>query len=104
MMRGGAGLSPHKHDHKHDLYVPAVAPKFFSFQPLGSRPLTSMIRLHLLRPPTAGYISRFHTCRVVRAPRKLLKEFKLADIGEGITECEVIRWSVHALRYMLEWI
>ncbi|KAF7298908.1 Dihydrolipoamide acetyltransferase component of pyruvate dehydrogenase complex [Mycena indigotica] len=28
------------------------------------------------------------------ASRKVLRTFKLADIGEGITECEVIRWSV----------
>lgn len=26
--------------------------------------------------------------------KKVLKQFKLADIGEGITECEVIRWCV----------
>ncbi|KAH9850608.1 CoA-dependent acyltransferase [Lenzites betulinus] len=32
----------------------------------------------------------FHAC----APRAALKRFKLADIGEGITECEVIKWSV----------
>ena len=25
---------------------------------------------------------------------KALKTFRLADIGEGITECEVIRWCV----------
>ncbi|KAH9927410.1 CoA-dependent acyltransferase [Epithele typhae] len=28
------------------------------------------------------------------APHYALKRFKLADIGEGITECEVIKWSV----------
>ncbi|KAJ7069670.1 CoA-dependent acyltransferase [Mycena amicta] len=28
------------------------------------------------------------------ASRKVLRTFNLADIGEGITECEVIRWSV----------
>lgn len=26
--------------------------------------------------------------------RSALKRFKLADIGEGITECEVIKWFV----------
>ncbi|KAL5518395.1 hypothetical protein ACEPAH_77 [Sanghuangporus vaninii] len=30
----------------------------------------------------------------VWAARKVVQPFKLADIGEGITECEVIRWSV----------
>ncbi|KAI0825297.1 hypothetical protein BC628DRAFT_1410344 [Trametes gibbosa] len=32
----------------------------------------------------------FHSC----PPHAALKRFKLADIGEGITECEVIKWSV----------
>ncbi|KAI0932821.1 hypothetical protein AcW1_000165 [Taiwanofungus camphoratus] len=40
------------------------------------------------------FISQFHTSLTPWAARKLLKEFKLADIGEGITECEVIKWSV----------
>ncbi|KAH9914867.1 2-oxoacid dehydrogenases acyltransferase-domain-containing protein [Fomitopsis serialis] len=53
-----------------------------------------MFTLQLIRPRSASLISRFHTCCVLQAQRKLLKEFKLADIGEGITECEVIRWSV----------
>ena len=32
----------------------------------------------------------------VGAPRggKYLKPFLLADIGEGITECEIVKWSV----------
>ncbi|KAF9806705.1 hypothetical protein IEO21_08580 [Rhodonia placenta] len=38
--------------------------------------------------------SRFHSASSLWAPRRTLKEFKLADIGEGITECEVIKWSV----------
>jgi 2-oxoisovalerate dehydrogenase E2 component (dihydrolipoyl transacylase) len=29
--------------------------------------------------------------------RKILQNFKLADIGEGITECEVIKWNVKEL-------
>ena len=29
------------------------------------------------------------------AARKTLQPFKLADIGEGITECEVIKWCVN---------
>ncbi|TCD71391.1 hypothetical protein EIP91_010097 [Steccherinum ochraceum] len=38
-----------------------------------------------------GRVSHFHTSL---ARLKVTKTFKLADIGEGITECEVIRWSV----------
>ncbi|KIY62624.1 CoA-dependent acyltransferase, partial [Cylindrobasidium torrendii FP15055 ss-10] len=36
-------------------------------------------------------VSRFHTSSSLW---KSLRTFKLADIGEGITECEVIKWSV----------
>jgi len=28
---------------------------------------------------------------------KVQKTFKLADIGEGITECEVIKWRVYPM-------
>ncbi|TFK18902.1 CoA-dependent acyltransferase [Coprinopsis marcescibilis] len=36
-----------------------------------------------------------HTTPVVASGRKTtIKKFNLADIGEGITECEVIKWSV----------
>ncbi|KAJ7268538.1 2-oxoacid dehydrogenases acyltransferase-domain-containing protein [Mycena rebaudengoi] len=38
--------------------------------------------------------SAFHTSPLLQ--RKVAHTFKLADIGEGITECEVIRWSVSA--------
>ncbi|KAF7314455.1 Dihydrolipoamide acetyltransferase component of pyruvate dehydrogenase complex [Mycena kentingensis (nom. inval.)] len=41
----------------------------------------------LRRYPVLSLQTRF-------ASRKVLRTFKLADIGEGITECEVIRWSV----------
>ena len=41
------------------------------------------------RPHTAH---GFHTSRVCWD--KVLRTFKLADIGEGITECEVIKWFV----------
>ncbi|KZV75214.1 CoA-dependent acyltransferase [Peniophora sp. CONT] len=34
-----------------------------------------------------------HTTSILQA-RKVLQKFKLADIGEGITECEVIKWNV----------
>ncbi|PFH46892.1 hypothetical protein AMATHDRAFT_68861 [Amanita thiersii Skay4041] len=38
--------------------------------------------------------SCFHTTSSAWATRKVIHKFKLADIGEGITECEVIKWSV----------
>jgi hypothetical protein len=40
------------------------------------------------------HIACFHTSPAWWAARKVLQRFKLADIGEGITECEVIRWYV----------
>ncbi|PPQ83842.1 hypothetical protein CVT25_000901 [Psilocybe cyanescens] len=46
----------------------------------------------LLGRPLA--ISYFHTTPNSWATRKVIKKFKLADIGEGITECEVVKWSV----------
>jgi len=45
----------------------------------------------VLRRPALG--SYFHTSYALWA-QKIQKTFKLADIGEGITECEVIKWSV----------
>ncbi|KAJ7591476.1 2-oxoacid dehydrogenases acyltransferase-domain-containing protein [Mycena floridula] len=50
-----------------------------------------MILTRLLRPPLARY---FHSTSSSWATRKTLQRFKLADIGEGITECEVIKWNV----------
>ncbi|KAI0638902.1 2-oxoacid dehydrogenases acyltransferase-domain-containing protein [Trametes polyzona] len=46
----------------------------------------------ILRSRAAVHLPRtlFH----VSATRAALKRFKLADIGEGITECEVIKWNV----------
>ncbi|KAJ8515292.1 hypothetical protein ONZ45_g7274 [Pleurotus djamor] len=38
-------------------------------------------------------VSYFHTSSSYWS-KKVLQKFKLADIGEGITECEVIKWSV----------
>ncbi|KAF8959802.1 2-oxoacid dehydrogenases acyltransferase-domain-containing protein [Flammula alnicola] len=46
----------------------------------------------LLGRPLA--ISYFHTTPTSWASRKVIQKFKLADIGEGITECEIIKWSV----------
>ena len=41
-----------------------------------------------------GHIAYFHASPAWWAARKVLQRFKLADIGEGITECEVIKWYV----------
>ncbi|KAL4251017.1 hypothetical protein AB1N83_013750, partial [Pleurotus pulmonarius] len=49
------------------------------------------IRRLLGRPLAVSY---FHTSPSYWASKKVLQKFKLADIGEGITECEVISWSV----------
>ena len=46
----------------------------------------------LLGRPTA--ISYFHTTANSWASRKVIQKFNLADIGEGITECEVVKWCV----------
>ncbi|KAJ3802922.1 2-oxoacid dehydrogenases acyltransferase-domain-containing protein [Lentinula aff. detonsa] len=35
-----------------------------------------------------------HTSRRVQNSQKVIEKFKLADIGEGITECEIIKWNV----------
>ena len=53
---------------------------------------TRPIRLLIGRPSLA---SHFHYTPSAYASRKVLQTFKLADIGEGITECEVIKWSVY---------
>ena len=37
-------------------------------------------------------VAYFHPSPAWLAARKVLQQFKLADIGEGITECEVIKW------------
>ncbi|EJD04583.1 CoA-dependent acyltransferase [Fomitiporia mediterranea MF3/22] len=54
---------------------------------LASRPLR---RLLTRRPILAHHFHRTS----VWATRKIIQPFKLADIGEGITECEVIKWNV----------
>ncbi|EEB89387.1 hypothetical protein MPER_12517 [Moniliophthora perniciosa FA553] len=38
------------------------------------------------------FVSKYHTTSARYA--KVTQRFKLADIGEGITECEVIKWNV----------
>ncbi|KAI0809152.1 2-oxoacid dehydrogenases acyltransferase-domain-containing protein [Irpex lacteus] len=52
--------------------------------------LTRLVRIR--GRPVLPRPRHFHTSRICWD--KVLRTFKLADIGEGITECEVIRWSV----------
>ncbi|KAL5534961.1 hypothetical protein ACEPAF_3052 [Sanghuangporus sanghuang] len=47
-------------------------------------------RILVRRPSLARHFHRSS----IWAARKVVQPFKLADIGEGITECEVIRWNV----------
>ncbi|KAH9487392.1 Lipoamide acyltransferase component of branched-chain alpha-keto acid dehydrogenase complex, mitochondrial [Psilocybe cubensis] len=49
------------------------------------------VRRLLGRPHAISY---FHSTSNWWASRKVVKKFNLADIGEGITECEVVKWSV----------
>ncbi|KAF8798356.1 CoA-dependent acyltransferase [Phlegmacium glaucopus] len=49
----------------------------------------------LLGRPTA--ISYFHTTATSWASRKVIHKFNLADIGEGIKECEVVKWNTKPL-------
>ncbi|KAF8055615.1 2-oxoacid dehydrogenases acyltransferase-domain-containing protein [Lyophyllum atratum] len=56
--------------------------------------LARPLRRLLGRPSVLSY---FHTTAIPWAPKKVIQKFKLADIGEGITECEVIKWSVQPL-------
>lgn len=37
-------------------------------------------------------VSHFHTSQAFYGSRKVAQTFKLADIGEGITECEIVKW------------
>ncbi|KAG6818937.1 hypothetical protein H0H93_016986 [Arthromyces matolae] len=50
--------------------------------------------VRLLRHPTIVRRAYFHSSALLLAKRKVVHQFKLADIGEGITECEIIKWSV----------
>lgn len=53
------------------------------------------LQQRLVRGPfLRTHTNKFHTANALLAARKVLHTFKLADIGEGITECEVIKWSV----------
>ncbi|KAH0589881.1 Lipoamide acyltransferase component of branched-chain alpha-keto acid dehydrogenase complex, mitochondrial [Termitomyces sp. J132] len=50
--------------------------------------------LRLLRRPGTVRCAYFHSSTPFWAIRKVVHKFKLADIGEGITECEIIKWSI----------
>ncbi|KAG1730418.1 CoA-dependent acyltransferase [Suillus paluster] len=56
--------------------------------------LTRPLRRLLTRPTV---VSHFHSFQPCWSSRRVLQKFKLADIGEGITECEVIKWNVKEL-------
>lgn len=65
------------------------------------RPLPSRVRLS--HPPSSSSKGWRRTksptlslCFSTSASRLVIKPFKLADIGEGITECEIVKWSVVA--------
>jgi 2-oxoisovalerate dehydrogenase E2 component (dihydrolipoyl transacylase) len=49
------------------------------------------LRLFIQRP---SLVFHFHASPARFSSRKVIKDFKLADIGEGITECEVLKWFV----------
>jgi hypothetical protein len=62
---------------------------------------TSLVKAMLFLRPNAcrriltskNFVSRLHASALLRSSTAL-QPFKLADIGEGITECEVISWYV----------
>lgn len=51
--------------------------------------ITRPLARFLLGRPSS--VTRFHTSAFLLGARTLQK-FKLADIGEGITECEIVKW------------
>ncbi|KAF9527890.1 2-oxoacid dehydrogenases acyltransferase-domain-containing protein [Crepidotus variabilis] len=53
--------------------------------------ITRPLARFLLGRPSS--VTRFHTSAFLLGARTLQK-FKLADIGEGITECEIVKWNV----------
>ncbi|KAF9257759.1 CoA-dependent acyltransferase [Marasmius fiardii PR-910] len=58
--------------------------------------LSSRLTARLLGRSSRRYlfVAHYHATNSAWAARKITQKFKLADIGEGITECEVIKWSV----------
>lgn len=51
-----------------------------------------MLSLRSLRILSRRTTSHLHTTALLLAKKKTIQQFRLADIGEGITECEVIKW------------
>ncbi|KAF8509599.1 CoA-dependent acyltransferase [Hysterangium stoloniferum] len=54
----------------------------------------SHLLLFKFSKPVYTRICCLHTTSIRFSKQKVVKRFRLADIGEGITECEVIKWSV----------
>lgn len=65
---------------KKEMYFRSLKPVSFAFISKRSRPLFPTVHTRLARPFHASY------------RQEAVKSFLLADIGEGITECEVIQW------------
>ncbi|KAJ1310740.1 hypothetical protein OPQ81_009262 [Rhizoctonia solani] len=65
---------------------------------LGVGQIGFLVMFSLLRPVSlcrhGQRLRSLHYSAALFAKRKSLKTFHLADIGEGITECEVLKWSV----------
>ncbi|KAG1058121.1 hypothetical protein G6F43_000065 [Rhizopus delemar] len=64
------------------MYFRSLKPVSLAFISKRSRPLFPTVHTRLARPFHASY------------RQEAVKSFLLADIGEGITECEVIQWFV----------
>ena len=52
--------------------------------------LVRPLRTLLQRALTVSY----HSSSGLLAPQRVTHRFNLADIGEGITECEIVKWYV----------
>lgn len=69
---------------------------FYEFgRSLGSRPELGFFTFTMFTRRLQGkrfLVACLHTSRRVQNSRKVIEKFKLADIGEGITECEIIKW------------
>ena len=56
--------------------------------------MRAILRVRSLRTRQIHHIRGFRTSPAWFG-RRVIQPFKLADIGEGITECEVIKWCVN---------
>ena len=57
--------------------------------------MLSLRPLYLLPRRVSIRCSLFHATSTLLVKRKVIQQFRLADIGEGITECEVIKWCAN---------